>query len=25
VEVPVHSVAASWVPHERHLEARISH
>jgi transcription antitermination factor NusG len=25
VEVPVHSVAASWVPHERHLEAIISH
>ena len=25
VEVPVHSVAASWVPHERHLEATISH
>ena len=25
VEVPVHSVAASWVPHERHLESIISH
>jgi transcription antitermination factor NusG len=25
VEVPVHSVAASWVPHERHLEAIVSH
>ena len=25
VEVPVHSVAASWVPHERHLEAIMSH
>jgi transcriptional antiterminator RfaH len=25
VEVPLHSVEASWVPHERHLEAAISH
>ena len=25
VEVPVHSVVASWVPHERHLKATISH